>query len=298
LARQRPEERTIEEALGVIDDGVPDEEGELVTKGSFEPDDFRVAGRSGPCPPRVPMISRVAPTGARDSTHVGAGVRRSRWWHLATFVAAVFGVGLQLWIEFDPAPNPDRPEFSTPIRLWNVLSYFTVWSNILVLVVAYLLWRDQARRGTVFAVFRLASLVMITVTGVIYALVLAPLWNPTGWQRVADETLHYTVPILAVVSFLVVGPRPRFAFRTLWAALLIPLVYIAYTLLRSPFITYTQDGQTRHWYPYHFLNVDDLGYGRVLLNIAAIFLLLLAIAGVYFFLDRKLPERPTRPAAT
>ncbi|MGH3924783.1 MAG: hypothetical protein ACRDTT_18305 [Pseudonocardiaceae bacterium] len=68
----------------------------------------------------------MAPTGARDSTQVDAGVRRARWWHLATFVAAVFGVGLQLWIEFDPAPNPDRPEFSTPIRLWNVLSYFTL----------------------------------------------------------------------------------------------------------------------------------------------------------------------------
>jgi len=32
--------------------------------------------------------------------------------------------------------------------------------------------------------------------------------------------------------------------------------------VRSPFITYTQDGGTKHWYPYHFINVDDLGYGR------------------------------------
>ncbi|MGH8824265.1 MAG: Pr6Pr family membrane protein [Jiangellaceae bacterium] len=239
----------------------------------------------------------MAPTGARDSTQVDAGVRRARWWHLATFVAAVFGVGLQLWIEFDPAPNPDRPEFSTPIRLWNVLSYFTVWSNILVLVVAYLLWRDPLRRGRVFTVFRLASVVMITLTGVIYALVLAPLWNPTGWQRVADETLHYTVPILAVVSFLVAGPRPRFSTRTLWASVSIPLVYIAYTLIRSPFITYTQDGQTRHWYPYHFLDVDDLGYGRVLINIAGLLLLLLAVAGIFLYLDRKLPERPIRSPA-
>lgn len=243
------------------------------------------------------MITRMTPTEAPDPTQVSVGVRRARWWHLATFVAAVFGVGLQLWIEFDPAPNPDRPEFSTPIRLWNVLSYFTVWSNILVLVVAYLLWRDPLRRGPAFSLFRLASLVMITLTGVIYALVLAPLWNPTGWQRVADETLHYTVPILAVVSFLVVGPRPRFSTRTLWASVSIPLLYIAYTLIRSPFITYTQDGQTRHWYPYHFVDVDDLGYGRVLLNIVGLLLLLLAVAGLYLYLDRKLPERPTRSPA-
>ncbi len=133
---------------------------------------------------------------------------------------------------------------------------------------------------------------MITLTGVIYALVLAPLWDPTGWQRVADETLHYTVPILAVVSYLLAGPRPRFSARTLWASVSIPLVYITYTLIRSPFITYTQDGQTRRWYPYHFVDVDDLGYGRVLLNIVGLVLLLFAIAGMYLYLDRKLPERP------
>jgi hypothetical protein len=179
-----------------------------------------------------------------------------------------------------------------------VLSYFTVWSNILVLVVAHLLWRDPLRQGPVFTVFRLASLAMITVTGVIYALVLAPLWSPTGWQRVADETLHYTVPILAVVSYLVAGPRPGFSTRTLWASLSIPLAYVAYTLIGSPFITYTQDGQTRHWYPYHFLDVNDLGYGRVLGNIGGVFLLLLAVSGVFLYLDSKLPERPTRSTAT
>jgi hypothetical protein len=122
----------------------------------------------------------VVPTRARDAVEVEGGARGYRWWHLATVLAASLGVGLQLWIEFDPALNPDRPQFSTPIRLWNVLSYFTVWSNILILVVAFLLWREPLRRGPAFAVFRLASLVMITLTGVIYALVLAPLWSPTG----------------------------------------------------------------------------------------------------------------------
>ena len=53
------------------------------------------------------------------------------------------------------------------MRIWHVLSYFTVWSNILVTAVAFLLIRDPAHRGSVFAVFRLASLAMITITGVI-----------------------------------------------------------------------------------------------------------------------------------
>lgn len=40
LARERPEGRTTEETLGVVDDGVPDKEGELFAEGSFERDDF------------------------------------------------------------------------------------------------------------------------------------------------------------------------------------------------------------------------------------------------------------------
>lgn len=40
LARETPEGQTIDEALAIEDDGVPDEEGELVADGSVERDDF------------------------------------------------------------------------------------------------------------------------------------------------------------------------------------------------------------------------------------------------------------------
>ena len=40
LARERPDGRTIGETLGIVDDGVSDEEDELVAEGSVEPDDF------------------------------------------------------------------------------------------------------------------------------------------------------------------------------------------------------------------------------------------------------------------
>jgi hypothetical protein len=72
------------------------------------------------------------------------------------------------------------------------------------------------------------------------------------------------------------------------------MTWVIYTLIRSPFILYTRDGETRHWYPYHFINVDDLGYGRVALNMLGIFVLLLAVGWVYLFLGRRLATAPTR----
>lgn len=215
------------------------------------------------------------------------------WWHWATFALGAFGVIAQLWIVATQTLTEDMAQLSDPIRLWNVLSYFTIWSNILVTVVAYLLARNPRRDGAVFNAFRLASLFMITITCLIYALVLAKVWEPTGWQKIVDETLHYSVPALAVVGYVLFGPRPLFSLATLGWSLLIPLSWIPYTLIRSPFITYTQDGETRHWYPYHFINVDDIGYGRALLNIVGVFVLLVAVGWVFVFIDRKLQPRPT-----
>jgi len=40
LARERPEGRTIEEAVELVDDGEPDDEKDLVAEGSVEHDDF------------------------------------------------------------------------------------------------------------------------------------------------------------------------------------------------------------------------------------------------------------------
>lgn len=229
----------------------------------------------------------------QDRTGDSRSVAWARWWHWATFAVGAFGVIAQLWIVATQTLTEDMIQLSEPIRLWNVLSFFTIWSNILVTVVAYLLARDPQRSGPVFNTFRLASVVMITITGLIYALVLAKVWEPTGWQKVADETLHYSVPFLAVMGYLLFGPRPRFDLNTLWRSLIIPVAWIAYTLIRSPFITYTEDGETRHWYPYHFINVDDIGYGKALLNIAGISVLLIAVGWLFVFLDRKLPPQPT-----
>jgi hypothetical protein len=228
----------------------------------------------------------------QDRTGNARTVTVARWWHWATFAVGAFGVITQLWIVATQTLTEDMIPFSDPIRLWNVLSYFTIWSNILVTVVAYLLARDPRRSGRFFDTLRLASLTMITVTCAVYALVLAKVWEPTGWQKIADETLHYTVPVVAVLGYVLFGPRPRFSLTTLWRSLTVPLAWIVYTLIRSPFITYTEAGKTRHWYPYHFINVDDIGYGRALLNIAGIFVFLLVVGCIYTVLDDKLSPRP------
>ena len=49
-----------------------------------------------------------------------------------------------------------------------------------------------------------------------------------------------------------------------------------------------------HEYPYPFVDVDELGYARVLVNCLGVTLLFLALAGLAMLADRRLPARPVR----
>jgi hypothetical protein len=219
-------------------------------------------------------------------------VVRARWYHLATFAVGLVTLTVQTILivaETDPAALRGM---SLAIRLWNLVSYFTIWSNILVTVVAFLLWRDPNRDGPYFRVFRMAGLTMITVTGVVYGLVLAATWSPTGWTLVADRLLHYAMPSLAVIGFLVFGPRPRFDQIVLWCSALVPLVWGVYTFVRCPFITLTENGESRDWYPYPFIDVGEIGYARAIVNVLGVTLLLVLVGQVYVYLDRKLSPTP------
>lgn len=229
------------------------------------------------------MTTEAAPT----RTTIGA-----RWYHFAVFAIGTCALVLQtvlVAVESDPTAIRGM---SVAIRLWNLVSYFTIWSNILVTVVAFLLWRDPRRAGPVFTVFRLAGLTMITVTGVIYAVLLAGTWDPTGWTLVVDRLLHYVMPTAAVLGFLLFGPRPRLDQRILLRSALVPLIWGLYTFARCPFITLTEDGVSRAWYPYPFIDVTEIGYGRAILNVVGVTVLLLLLGQVYVWLDRKLPPAP------
>lgn len=210
----------------------------------------------------------------------------ARIWHGATALAAWAALALQIVLSTMGVPGDG---LWWGYRLFRFFCYFTIWSNIVVAIVATMLWRDPARNGRIFRVVRLDSLLMITITGLVYAIVLAPLYSVTGIRMVADWGLHYVVPTLTVVSFLVVGPRMRFTAREVFGALVIPVIWIAFTLI---------NGAIRGFYPYPFIDVGDLGYARVAMNIAGICVIGILFGFAYLGIDRLLLRRPIGVLAT
>ena len=150
------------------------------------------------------------------------------------------------------------------VGIVNYLGFFTILTNILVALALSVplvvpnssLGRFFSRPGVITAVAA-----AIAQVGIIYSLLLRHTWNPQGWQFVVNELLHDVMPILFLIYWWFAVPRGAVRWRDipLWCAY--PLGYLLYVLARGELI-----GR----YPYTFIDVGALGYGRVLVNAAGL----------------------------
>lgn len=198
----------------------------------------------------------------------------SRCWNLLILVVS----GAALIAQFHLSLTSTL--FTTPMRVVNYFSYFTIESNILVCVLAASLVLHPDRDGRRWRVARLDSVLAIAVTGLVYVTVLRPSVPLIGLENTANNGLHYATPILAVLGWAAFGPRPRFTWNKLLSAMVFPIVWLAYTLIRGAIV---------HWYPYPFLNVTSLGYAHMTLNVLVVTCLIIGVGALFVALDRKLP---------
>jgi len=169
----------------------------------------------------------------------------------------------------------------TPLaRALNIFAFFTIQSNVLVGITAGLLAVNPDRSAPWFAWLRLTSLVAITVTMVVFHVVLSRLLDLDSWAQAANQLEHTVVPVLAIAGWAAFGPRGLISARTTRLALVFPLLYVAFTMIRGPLAS--------NFYHYPFVDVAALGYARVAGNAFWVALLFVAVAAGAGALDRHL----------
>ena len=169
-----------------------------------------------------------------------------------------------------------------PERIIDLLSYFTIWSQIAVGIVMTLLYLNPNRDGKLFRVMRIDTILMITVTGVVYNLLLGPNYPPQGLNQISSPFKHTITPLLTVLIFLIAGPRGWFNLKNVLAALVIPILYVFYTLFRGAIIDK---------YPYDFFDVVSYGYSYVLIFVLGILTAAILVAGMFWGIDRSLTKK-------
>lgn len=211
--------------------------------------------------PGTDRATRLGPT-----ARMAAGIVATAGW---------LGLGLQAALMAWPVAAGDAPPALT---LLNFFSFFTILSNV---IVASVLTAVAAGRAP--AASRLgAATLYIAVVGITYSVALRHIWNPQGWQLVADRLLHDAVPVLAVLVWLYVAPKGRLGMAVIPAWLIFPVAYLGWSLAR---------GAVDGWYPYYFIDAGKLGYAAVARNAVIVTVLFGLVALVIVGLDRVLGRR-------
>jgi hypothetical protein len=146
----------------------------------------------------------------------------------------------------------------------NFFSYFTIQSNLIAIAalvlpaVAMLVARGTEPRR--FDMLRGGAVVYMTVTGVVYGLLLSGTDVDTALSWVND-VVHRLMPIVIVIDWLLDPPPVRIELRRSLVWVVYPVAWIAYTMVRGALVT---------WYPYPFLDPAPNGYGPVIVTILVI----------------------------
>lgn len=175
--------------------------------------------------------------------------------------------------------------------VWIYIGYFTISTNVLAALAL-----TAAARGPHGAVSRFfarpdvhtAIAMSIVIVAAIYNLLLRQLWQPHGWQIVADNILHVVMPVLFLLHWWLAVPKATLRWPQVFVWQLYPVAYFAYALIR---------GAVNHCYPYPFLNVGTLGYLHVLVNACAVLLAFVAVALLLVALARWQVRRSSKTAA-
>ncbi len=201
----------------------------------------------------------------------------TRLWHGAIALIAAAALVTQLVLVIDKDAS-----------VTNFFSYFTVQSNILVMIAAALIALKPDRGGTAFGILRMAGLVGITITGIIFSTVLAGTVEFEGIAWWTDKAFHYLVPAMAVTGFVFMKPRTRLDKSSLWF-LAWAIAWLAYTLIRAEVSNprYPVTNDTFAAVPYDFIDLDQHGGAAVAIACAGVMVLALAIAAFYIRLSRR-----------
>ncbi|HEY3466748.1 MAG TPA: Pr6Pr family membrane protein, partial [Amycolatopsis sp.] len=182
----------------------------------------------------------------------------SRWWHAVIAAVVVVSLVIQLVLLFtggaDATPGRPAPR-------WASACGCSATSPSRVLAV------NPLADGRLWRVVRLDALLGILITGLVYAIVLAPQVHLTGAARAVTIGFHYISPWATVLAWLLFGPRPRVTWGTVSAAFAWALLWLLYIFVQGAFT---------HWYPYPFLDAGKLGLGDAVRN--ALLVVVLAAA--------------------
>ncbi|MBD3229310.1 MAG: hypothetical protein GF329_14090 [Candidatus Lokiarchaeota archaeon] len=166
---------------------------------------------------------------------------------------------------------------------FSIASYkfFTMQTNLMVLIwftMVNIFYKNYGLLQKILGLLKGAFTLYITVTFIVFAIVLEPLYNPTGFELFSNIVLHYIIPISFILDWIITE-KSNYKWKYLFYWLIYPVFYLVFAITHG-----TLTGN----YIYPFLDINLLGIGLFLLVVGILFIVFIGLSALYIGINRKL----------
>ena len=164
--------------------------------------------------------------------------------------------------------------------IFTFISY-TMQTNLMVSVwwTLAIIWHNNPEKlKKLSGVLKGAFTLYITVTFVIFALLLSMYYQPTGFAAFMNLIVHYIIPIAFIIDWILTEREIKYEWRYLLYFLSYPLCYLVFAEIYG---TFTGN------YLYYFLDLNASGITGFIFYIIFLVTFFIAVGCLYIAINRK-----------
>ena len=166
--------------------------------------------------------------------------------------------------------------------IWlNNFKYYTIQTNLMVAVwfILAIAWYNKPEAlKKISGPLKGAFTLYITTTFIFFAILLAPLYQPTGFAAFTNIVLHYIIPIAFIIDWVLTETKINYKWKYLPYWTIYPLGYLLFSFIHG---TLTGD------YIYPFLDINLLGILFYLISVSLLIGVGIALGSLYIGINRK-----------
>jgi len=169
-----------------------------------------------------------------------------------------------------------------PILEWfNSFKAFTIQTNFMVTIwfTLAIIWHNKPETlEKITGPLKGAFTLYITITFIFFAVLLAPIYHPTGFAAFSNLVFHYITPIAFIVNWILTETKLRYKWSYMLYWIIYPLCYIVFAFIHG---TFTGN------YIYFFLDITVLGIFGYFLFVSILIAAGLVLGSLYIAINRK-----------
>jgi len=126
-----------------------------------------------------------------------------------------------------------------PILEWfNSFKAFTIQTNFMVTIwfTLAIIWHNKPETlEKITGPLKGAFTLYITITFIFFAVLLAPIYHPTGFAAFSNLVFHYITPIAFIVNWILTETKLRYKWSYMLYWIIYPLCYIVFAFIHGTF---------------------------------------------------------------